>query len=445
MTANINFGKFTELTEQVKPYHVLEINGRRIGVIGYLTPETRLMSAVGETTFTDEVDALRSVCKELKAMGINIIIALGHSGYETDKRIASEVEDVDLVVGGHTNTFLWNGKPPDKEKPEGPYPTIVESAHQRNKLVPIVHPFAHTKYIGKLRIVFDKFGNVKKCDGLPIFLNKEVPQDPQLLALLEEFRPDVDNYYEVVVGKSRSFLDGDTCRYSECNFANALTDSFVDYVSDTQATEYWSTVSIGLINSGSIRLSVNTSLADHNVTAADLLGAVPFHQTVVTFTLSGKYLIETLELGARSDGETSRGEFLQVSGLKVVYDFARPSGNRVVSLKARCSKCFIPVYEVVKPDETYYVTTTMYLLNGGDGHSVLRDRAEDIVAQSVFDIDCFIRYFNFYKVLTPQEEERIIVYNHPQGTVRPPTGGASYILLSPIVLFVCIFFKHLNL
>lgn len=37
----------------------------------------------------------------LKNNGINIIIALGHSGIERDKQIAHDCPDVDLVIGGH--------------------------------------------------------------------------------------------------------------------------------------------------------------------------------------------------------------------------------------------------------------------------------------------------------------------------------------------------------
>ena len=51
---------------------------------------------------------------------MNIIIALGHSGFEKDKEIAKNVPDLDLVVGGHSNTFLYNGKRPSKpEEIEG--------------------------------------------------------------------------------------------------------------------------------------------------------------------------------------------------------------------------------------------------------------------------------------------------------------------------------------
>lgn len=57
-----------------------------------------------------EIPSIQAEVKRLKNEGINIIIALGHSGFETDKQIAKEVEDIDLVIGGHTNTLLYNGE-----------------------------------------------------------------------------------------------------------------------------------------------------------------------------------------------------------------------------------------------------------------------------------------------------------------------------------------------
>lgn len=64
---------------------------------------------VGPIVFFDEVESVRQQAKELKKEGVNRIIALGHAGIEMDKTIAREVEGVDIVIGGHTNTFLYNG------------------------------------------------------------------------------------------------------------------------------------------------------------------------------------------------------------------------------------------------------------------------------------------------------------------------------------------------
>ena len=41
--------------------------------------------------------------------GVKILIAVGHAGYDVDMKVA-KVPYIDLVVGGHTNTFLYSGK-----------------------------------------------------------------------------------------------------------------------------------------------------------------------------------------------------------------------------------------------------------------------------------------------------------------------------------------------
>lgn len=46
---------------------------------------------------------------KLNTFGVNKIIALGHSGFTIDQDIAKRVGGVDVVIGGHTNTFLYTG------------------------------------------------------------------------------------------------------------------------------------------------------------------------------------------------------------------------------------------------------------------------------------------------------------------------------------------------
>jgi 5'-nucleotidase len=59
--------------------------------------------------FEDEIKALQIQVDKLIALGYNKIIALGHSGFDVDIDIAKRVKGVDLVIGGHTNTFLYTG------------------------------------------------------------------------------------------------------------------------------------------------------------------------------------------------------------------------------------------------------------------------------------------------------------------------------------------------
>ena len=70
------------------------------------------ISQPGKVKFLDEITSIDKEAKNLKAKGVNIIIAVGHSGFEKDQEIAKNVPDVDVVVGGHSNTFLYNGQSP---------------------------------------------------------------------------------------------------------------------------------------------------------------------------------------------------------------------------------------------------------------------------------------------------------------------------------------------
>ena len=60
--------------------------------------------------FNDEVESVKTEARRLTSQGVKIIIALGHSGFEKDQEIARQVPEVDVVVGGHTNTFLYTGQ-----------------------------------------------------------------------------------------------------------------------------------------------------------------------------------------------------------------------------------------------------------------------------------------------------------------------------------------------
>ena len=60
---------------------------------------------------------------------MEIIIAVGHQGYDEDRAFAEQVEELDLVVGGHSHSYLH---PPNTPKPDerleisrGDYPTYV--------------------------------------------------------------------------------------------------------------------------------------------------------------------------------------------------------------------------------------------------------------------------------------------------------------------------------
>ena len=64
----------------------------------------------GKLIFNNVVETINEQTKLLRADGCHIIIGVGHYGYQEDMDMANLV-DLDLIIGGHSHTLLWNDGP----------------------------------------------------------------------------------------------------------------------------------------------------------------------------------------------------------------------------------------------------------------------------------------------------------------------------------------------
>ncbi|CAO2634090.1 Nt5e [Lemmus lemmus] len=245
------------------PYRVLSVGGENVGIVGYTSKETPFLSNPGTNlVFEDEITALQPEVDKLKTLNVSKIIALGHSGFEMDKLIAQKVKGVDVVVGGHSNTFLYTGSPPSKEIPAGKYPFIVTSDDGRK--VPVVQAYAFGKYLGYLKVEFDNKGNVVSSHGNPILLNSSIPEDPVIKADINHWRIKLDNYSTQELGRTIVYLDGSTqtCRFRECNMGNLICDAMQINNNLRHPDEmFWNHVSMCILNGGGIRSPIEVITA----------------------------------------------------------------------------------------------------------------------------------------------------------------------------------------
>lgn len=131
---------------------VFTVKGVQIGVIGYLTPETKALAPANEVLLTDEVEAINAEAAILKSQGVDVLIGLGHSGLQRDQEIGLLCPDLDLVIGGHSHSLLYTGAVPDNETEpvRGTYPVMVKRPDGSE--VPVVQAYAFTKYLGYLEL-----------------------------------------------------------------------------------------------------------------------------------------------------------------------------------------------------------------------------------------------------------------------------------------------------
>uniref|UniRef100_A0A3P8PLC4 5'-nucleotidase n=2 Tax=Astatotilapia calliptera TaxID=8154 RepID=A0A3P8PLC4_ASTCA len=396
------------------PYKIFTIGREKVGVVGYTTQETPALSKPGpHLQFLDEVTSLQVQVDKLRTLGINKIIALGHSGFTVDQMIAKKVRGVDVVIGGHTNTFLYTGTPPSTEVPVGTYPYMVTSEEGRK--VPVVQAYAFGKYLGYLKVSFDDAGNVVKSTGNPILLNSTIKQDSEVLADVEEWKKNLANYSAQVVGKTLVFLNGSTqdCRFKECNLGNLICDAMLDnYISFSNDVQ-WNHVSACILNGGGVRASIDEHTRNGSITMEDLIAVLPFSGTFDLVELKGSTLRKAFEHSVERYGQ-STGEFLQVSGIRVEFDLSKPPQHRVKSLSILCTKCRIPVYEPVENEMVYKVVLPSYMVTGGDGFSMIKD---GFLKHNSGDLDISVvsRYITQRKQVYPSVEGRIKLYNSAAG------------------------------
>ncbi len=103
------------LAGHVEPYAVREFGSVRVGVFGLgIAFEKLVLASLHEgVRYTDPIVAAHTACRELRALGCSLVVCLSHLGYRysdaarpSDRTLAAAVPDIDLILGGHTHTFL---------------------------------------------------------------------------------------------------------------------------------------------------------------------------------------------------------------------------------------------------------------------------------------------------------------------------------------------------
>jgi 5'-nucleotidase / UDP-sugar diphosphatase len=101
----------------IRSHMLLERGGIRFGLFGIMgTDSIQFTINPGAVTFSDPTEAARKIARQLRAEGADVVICLSHSGVREpengpitegeDIDLARAVPEIDVIVGGHTHTFL---------------------------------------------------------------------------------------------------------------------------------------------------------------------------------------------------------------------------------------------------------------------------------------------------------------------------------------------------
>jgi 5'-nucleotidase len=332
--ANVVDRRTNKLFNDTPPFVIREMGGVRIGLFGLLTTDTDESSKPSKNIrFVDPILTARSLVKQMRAKGAQIIVALTHLTMSKDKELAA-TGLVEVILGGHEHE-------------------VLQAMAGRT---PIFKWGADARVLGRIDLnVNAATGKLMSLDWAGIPVTDATPDDNAIAAIVAGYENKVSAELDKPIGRTAVELDGRSIsnRTGETNLSNFVADAF------RQAAN----ADIGFSNGGGMR--ANKVFPVGPITKRDVLTMLPFENPVVKIAVTGAVVKAALENGVSLVVEESEsGRFPQVSGLQFEFDGRKPVGSRVVKVTVNGQ----PLDE----KKTYTLASTGFIADGGDGYAMFK-------------------------------------------------------------------------
>lgn len=378
-----------DLQNRIRKNIVLQAGDMKVGFFGLLSPAVmRLTNRPKEVSFAPDFSSVaREMVADLMRQGADVVVLLSGLYENENVALARSVAGIHVITGC--------GAPVE----ETDKPLFVEDP--RGGTVALIWSGVWGRFVGRLgiRIRDGKLDGERTSWRLLPVSGRGTPNLGVLTVALE-YDQQLAQALNRPIGHFKSPIDArhKTLRSGEAPIGNFITDSL----------RWKAGTDVALINSGGIRGNVIYPAGEFSERAlADLL---PFGDRIFVLTLTGKELRWVLEVSAsaliREEGDEydplvrlHTGSFLQVSGLKVVYDLSAPptlmKDDRVVTPGSRLKSLSVlkdGTWQEVEDEKTYTVATTGWMVNGGDREKYEVLRSAPRSETPYLDTDIFIAY-----------------------------------------------------
>lgn len=371
LCANMDVSNEPTMKDIFKKSMVINISGRKIGIIGYIGQDADYLADTGKIIFTDPKVAIENEVTSLLSQGAYFIIALGSAGFEGVQEWMSKLYNVDLFVNGGSNSFLYNGANvgPLNEKIVGPYPYVDYSQNMKRLFV---QTSRYGKYLGKIEMNINDEGRIMEYSTTnPILLDPSVAQNPELQGKVDQWERQVLTQSNETIGYTKIPIISDRkiCWYEECTGAALMADAarwFLEKI--TTSNNDWSNTVAATVWHGGALADTDLDLGAGPITYGDILTMFPYANVVVRAWMYGLQIKNLFEESVRYYNDTTspnRGEFLHVSGLRVEYDLSKPGGSRVANIYIRNTFSIYGGMDPLRLDVLYQIGMPSFIANGG--------------------------------------------------------------------------------
>lgn len=347
----------TKLAKRVERSMILDAGKVKVGFVGL---NVRLESLVDPTScegvgWQNAINVADAEAERLRQQGADIVIALSHLGYEKnsdlyyyDRGIAMRTRHIDMIIGGHTHTFLNSAD----------YVTNLDG-----EKVPIVQTGSKGICLGYAKIKLDEQGKPSfTYKLLPVknYLDKKV--DPEFSAVIDAYTADVKQEMDRVLGYAPQAIRKGS---PESPLGNLSADGLVWMAKELFGVE----ADVATYNSGGIRAEISKG----DVTVGDVYAVYPFDNKLSILTLKGSDLLTFF------DGVASAGGAPINKGVRMVI-----SDKKVKSVTVGG--------KAVDKNKTYTLATIDYVVNAKDyglDNAISRRDHDEMIR------DCMVEYIEY--------------------------------------------------
>ena len=335
---NIFDAEWDEPADYFDPYTFFERGGSKIAVIGQAFPYMPIANPgwmFPEYSFGIRDENMQSVVDEVRGLGADLVVVLSHNGFDVDKKMASIVSGIDIILSGHTHDAL-------------PEPVLI------NQTV-IVASGSNGKFVSRVDLDV-RNGKMMgfKHKLIPIFSDVITP-DPDIAALIDEERAPYKSQLSEVIGQSQSLL------YRRGNFNGTWDDLICQAMIEEREADI--SMSPGVRWGPSI-------LPGQDITREDIWNVTSMSYGKVYRTeMTGEFIHVILEdvadnLFNPDPYYQQGGDMVRIGGMGYRIDINKPQGKRISDLT------LLKTGERIDPSKNYIVAGWASVNEGTEGPQI---------------------------------------------------------------------------
>jgi 5'-nucleotidase len=342
----------------LRSYMVIERGGIKFGLFGMMGLDSiQFTINPGALTFPDPIETARKMVRQLRDEGAEVIICMSHGGVLEPKtgpitegddiNLARAVPEIDIIVGGHTHTFVRE-------------PIIVNGT-------PVLQAGCYGQALGEL--VIDLEGRDRKVASYKLHsIDDTIPGDPRFAKAMEVFKAETSR----IVFKPRGFKIDEPLAVIDRDWPNTFFDLEASMPLgnlSADAIRHATRADVALNAAGMVRAGLTQGT--HGVqTAYDLFLLAPLGigvtdqsggGSLVVAYLTGREIKNSLEFLLVGNPNLPGQYFPRVSGMRFRYDPSRPEYDIVTQIELGDFTRGYRVIDVTeKSKELYSVSCNLY-------------------------------------------------------------------------------------